>query len=100
MRRLKDIYPEYAAAVDFYAIGTFSKRIESLETLENYRQRQGHPWPVANPADAAILQSLGVTVQSTKIAFDGNGVITYRDGFSGGDPAVWRQVLADLAQTQ
>ena len=100
MRRLKDIYPEYAAVVDFYAIGTFSKRIESLETLENYRQRQGHPWPVANPADAAILQSLGVTVQSTKIAFDGNGVITYRDGFGGGDPAVWRQVLDALAQVQ
>ena len=100
MRRLKDIYPEYAAAVDFYAIGTFSKRIESLDTLENYRERQGHPWPVANPADAAILQNLGVTVQSTKIAFDGNGVITYRDGFGGGDPAVWRQVLADLAQVQ
>ena len=100
MRRLKDIYPEYAEAVDFYAIGTFSKRIESLETLESYRQKQGHPWPVANPTDGAILQTLGVTVQSTKIAFDGNGVITYRDGFGDGDPEVWRQVFADLAQPQ
>ncbi len=100
MRRLKDIYPEYADAVDFYAIGTFSKRIESLETLESYRQKQGHPWPVANPTDAAILQDLGVTVQSTKIAFDGNGVITYRDGFGDGDPEAWRQVFAELAQPQ
>lgn len=97
---MKDIYPEYAEQVDFYAVGTFSKRIESLETLENYRQKQGHPWPVANPTDPGVYQSLGVTVQSTKIAFDGQGVITYRDGFGGGDPTVWRETLADLAQAQ
>lgn len=97
---MKDIYPEYADGVDFYAVGTFSKRIESLETLEDYRQRQGHPWPVANPAEAAVLQNLGVTVQSTKIAFDGNGVIIYRDGFGGGDPQTWRQVFDQLVQPQ
>ena len=100
MRRLKDLYPEYADSVDFYAVGTFSKRIESLETLENYRQRQEHPWPVANPADAAVLQNLGVTVQSTKIAFDRNGVITYRDGFGSGNLQTWRQVFDQLAQPQ
>jgi hypothetical protein len=35
--------------------------------------------------------------QSTKIAIDGNGVITYRDGFGRGDLDKWRKALEHLA---
>jgi hypothetical protein len=37
-----------------------------------------------------------VLQQSTKIAIDGNGVITYRDGFGRGDLNKWRNTLEDL----
>ncbi len=97
---MKEVYPEYAEQVNFYAVGTFSKAIESIEKLERYRQQRGHPWPVANPASNQVLADLNVTIQSTKIAFDSRGVITYRDGFGNGDPAVWRQVFMELAQPQ
>ncbi len=97
---MKDVYPEYAEQVNFYAVGTFSKAIESIEKLESYRVKRGHPWPVANPASSQILADLNVTIQSTKIAFDSRGVIIYRDGFGKGDPATWRQVFMELAQPQ
>ncbi len=97
MQRLRDLYPEYAGQVDFYAVSTFNKGSESLENLEKYRERRGHPWPVATTTRQS-LADLNVAVQSTKIAVNSRGVITYRDGFGQGDAATWRQVFADLAQ--
>ena len=99
MQRLKELYPDYAQQVDFYAISTFNKGTESLESLEKYRERQGHPWPVATTTRQA-LADLNVTIQSTKIAVDSRGVITYRDGFGQGDPQTWQRVFEDLAQGQ
>ena len=96
---MKDVYPEYAKRVNFYAVGTFSN-VESIEKLESYREQQGHPWPVANPASNQVLADLSIVVQSTKIACDSRGVITYRDGFGDGDPETWRGVFAELAQSQ
>ena len=96
---MQDLYPEYAQQVDFYAISTFNKGAESLENLEKYRERQGHPWPVATTTRQA-LADLNVTIQSTKIAVDSRGVITYRAGFGQGDPQTWRQVFDDLARAQ
>ncbi len=91
------MYPEFADEVDFYAIAV-SRSFDNLDRLEDYRQRNGYPWPVANMADERdALSSLNVSYQSTKIAFDSQGVITYRDGFGGGGADTWRQVFADLA---
>ncbi len=95
---MKDVYPEFADQVNFYAVGTYTKAVEDLNKLERYRQRNEHPWPVANPVDErGVLANLNVSSQSTKIAFDSRGVITYRDGFGQGDPDVWRQVFRELA---
>jgi hypothetical protein len=94
---LKTIYPEYSGQVNFYAIAV-SKNFDNLERLENYRERNGHPWPVANIADEqSALAELNVAYQSTKIAFDSRGIIIYRDGFGGGGTDTWRQVFTELA---
>ncbi len=94
MQRLKSIYPEYAGQVAFYAVG--SDPTESIATLESYGQRQEYPWPVAVAAGTA-LRDLQVQTQSTKVAFDAQGVIIYRDGYGQGGADRWRQVFQDLA---
>ena len=96
MQRMKDVYPEYAEQVNFYAIGTLFGSSESLESLESYREERGHPWPVATTRSEAMAE-LGVATQSTKIAFDSQGIITYRDGMGAGDDEEWRRVFMDLA---
>ena len=92
---MKDVYPEFADIVDFYAIG--QDPFESIELLESYRKKQGYPWPVAE-IDPGVLKDLGVLVQSTKIALDHQGIIAYRDGYGAGGPAEWREVFVDLAE--
>ncbi len=93
MRRLKEIYPDYADAVAFYAVGTDPS--ESLEDMERYRDQQGYPWPVAE-ADRSVLSDFSVFVQSTKVAFDGDGIIVYRDGYGAGDEETWRDIFEEL----
>ena len=90
---MKDIYPEYADQVAFYAVG--QDPTESLQLMEEYKKQQGYPWPVAE-TDPKTLVSLKVLQESTKIAFAPNGVITYRQAH-GGDPDIWRKVFEGLA---
>ncbi len=92
---MKDIYPDYADQVAFYAIG--QDPTESLDQLEAYRKQQGYPWPIAE-TDPKNLASLRVLQQSTKIAFDSNGLITYRQAH-GVDPDTWAHVFQDLVAT-
>ena len=92
---MENVYPDYAAQVAFYAVGLPG---ESLQKLDNYRQQEGYPWPVAEPV-GGMLKDLRIVVQSTKIAFDSNGVITYRDGYGRGDPGTWREVFEQLAES-
>ena len=96
---MKDVYPEYAEQVNFYAVGTLFGSTESLESLESYREERGHPWPVAiTPSEA--MADLGVATQSTKIAFDSQGIIIYRDGMGAGNDEEWRGVFTELVQSQ
>ena len=69
---------------------------QTVELLEKDRQKQGYPWPVAGISSSG-LRELRVLQQSTKIAIDGNGVITYRDGFDQGDLDKWRNALEHLS---
>ena len=91
---MKDVYPEFADRVEFYAIG--QSPFESLEMLESYREKQGYPWPVAE-IDPNVLKTLRVLQQSTKIALDHQGIISYRAGYAVGGPEEWRRVFSDLA---
>ncbi len=94
MQRLKDIYPQYANEVDFYAVGVFPG--EDIKTFEEYRAANDHPWPVAVPVGDLIPQ-LQVTVQSTKIAFDSRGAIIHRHSMGQGNPELWHEVFTKLA---
>ena len=94
MRSLKDIYPEYADGLDFYAVNI--DPTDDMARLEEFGQNQEYPWPIAN-SDKDTLSSLDVTYQSTKIAIDEEGVIIYRERMGGGDPDTWREVFKKLS---
>lgn len=91
---MKQVYPQYADKVDFYAVGVFPS--EDIEVYEKFRLEKDYPWPVAVPK-GGLLPDLRVTIQSTKIAFDGAGIITHRAGMADGTPETWHQVFSDLA---
>ncbi len=94
MRRLKEIYPDYAGRVAFYAVNF--DPTENAASIEAWRRQEGHPWPVAQPV-GNVLPDLAVLIRSSKIALDGQGIITYRDGYGQGDAQIWRQVFERLA---
>ena len=62
----------------FYAVGV--DPTEDLGMLESFRRNENHPWPVAEPV-GSMIADFRVLKQSTKVVFDKNGVIIYRDGF-------------------
>ena len=78
----------------FYAIGVDPS--ETIDDLEQQRQREGFPWPVADP-QGSMLRDMGVVQQSTKVGIDSRGVIIYRDGFGQGDEDTWRKAFQELA---
>ena len=94
MRRLASIYPDYADDVALYVVGV--DPTEELEAMEAYAQQQGYPWPIAE-AGEGMRRNLFVLQRSTKIAFNGDGIITYREGYGRGGEAAWRKVFAELA---
>ena len=94
---MKEIYPEYSERVAFFAVGTDPG--EELEVMEAYRLREDHPWPVAQPV-GSMLRKFQVFQQSTKLAFDANGVIIYREGYRQGNEDTWRRVFEELAASQ
>jgi hypothetical protein len=93
---MKDVYPEFADEVMFYAVG--QDPTETVQLMEEYRIEQGYPWPVA-ATPPKTLQKLRVLQTSTKLAFDSQGVITYRAKHGEADPDTWRKVFRDLAAT-
>jgi hypothetical protein len=92
---MKDLYPEFADKVDFYAIG--QSAFESIDQLESYRIEEGYPWPIAE-VDPNVLKDLRVLQQSTKIALDHQGIVSYRAGYARGGVDKWREVFTDLAE--
>ena len=90
---MKDVYPEFADDVAVYAVG--QDPTETVAMMEQYRVQQGYPWPVAE-TPPKTLQDLRVLQQSTKLAFDSQGIVTYRAGHGDGDPAIWKKVFQDL----
>ena len=95
MRRLKDLYPEFADKVDFYAIS--QSEVETIDQLERDRIEQGYPWPIAK-INRDVLKNLKVLQQSTKIAVDHQGVISYRAGYGEGGIDKWQEVFFDLVR--
>ena len=48
-------------------------------------------------ADEGMLEALKIYTQASKIALDGNGVITHRYGFGKGEFEDWGDLFADIA---
>ena len=94
MQSLKDIYPEFVGKVDFYVVN--QNGADTIEDVVKFGEDRGWVFPAAQPG-RGMLASLNVRQQSIKIAFGGDGVIVYRDGFSGGNPGTWTQVFQNLS---
>ena len=92
---LKDVYPDHQDSVDFYGLGI--DPTEGLGTLVGYRDGQDYPWPVAK-APAAMLPEYNVLRQPAKLAIDGDGVITFRGGYSVESEETWQRVFRELSQ--
>ncbi|MCH7736193.1 MAG: hypothetical protein IH872_02210 [Chloroflexi bacterium] len=92
---MKDVYPEFAGQVDFYAIG--QSGFESIEQLESDRKKEGYPWPIA-AIETDVLKQLRILQQSTKIALDHQGIISYRANYARGGAEEWREVFTDLVE--
>ena len=91
---MKDVYPEFEDKVALYMVG--QDLTETLKEMEQYRVQQGYTWPVAQPPRSMLID-LKVLQQSTKVAIDAQGTITYRDGYRTGSDSTWRMVLRELA---
>jgi len=92
---MKELYPEFADKVDFYAIGQSS--FEDIDQLESYRIKEGYPWPIAE-IDQNVLRDLRVLQQSTKITSDHQGIISYGAGYADGGVNKWREVFTNLLE--
>ena len=86
LAELKEVYPEFTDDIVFISVGV--DPTETMSELVKYKERHSHPWPVAKPL-GQMIADLKVTSQSTKIAFNSAGVITYRDGYGKGNREVW-----------
>jgi len=62
---MKEIYPDYADDVEFYAVGLHPGLKEEMAVLKAYKEQNGYPWVVAT-APKELMADLGVTIQSTK----------------------------------
>lgn len=89
---MKEIHPAFADDVSLFLIGTDPS--EDLEFLEEYRRELEYPWPVSFP-DPDMLGNLRILSQSSKVAVDRHGIITYRDGYGRGRDS-WEAVFEAL----
>ena len=88
------MYPAFANKVDFYAIG--QSETETLDQFEHNQIERDYPRPIAQ-THGDVLKKLKVVQQSTKLALNAQGVISYRGGYGKGGVDKWREVLSDLA---
>ena len=86
LAELKEIYPEFTDDVVVISVGV--DPTESISDLIKHKDQNDHPWTIAKPLDQMIAD-LKVTSQSTKIAFNSSGIITYRDGYGKGSKEIW-----------
>ena len=86
LTELKEIYPEFTDDVVFISVGV--DPTESISELVKHKDQNGHPWTIAKPL-GQMIADLKVTSQSTKIAFNSSGIITYRDGYGKGNKEIW-----------
>ena len=93
MRTLNPIVAEYAGQVDFYLVA-FN---ESADTLDAYIAENGYANMTAVQPVGSMLRDLKIVSQSSILAMDSAGVITFRKGY-GGREADFSAEFARLVQ--
>ena len=76
---LNPILADYADRVDFYLVA-FN---ESAATLDAYIAENGYANMTATQPVGSMLRDLKIVSQSSMLAMDGAGVITFRKGYGG-----------------
>ena len=79
MRTLAPVVAENAELVDFYLV-SFN---ESAERLASYIDDNGYVSMTATQPVGSMLRDLEIVSQSSMIALDAQGVITFRKGYGG-----------------
>ena len=93
LRTLNPIVAEYAGQVDFYLVA-FN---ESAATLEEYAAGRGYTDMTATQPVGSMLADLKIISQSSMLAVDSAGVITFRKGYGrGGDAETLREEFRRL----
>ena len=82
---MKEIQPRFAEDAQFIAVDVGDG--SDLGELHAFAQKQGYPWAVGR-TNRETLKTLGVTVPSTKIVIDADGVIVYRTDFGKGQARI------------
>ena len=95
LAELKEVYPEFTDDIVFISVGV--DPTETMSELVKYKERHSHPWTVAKPL-GQMIADLKVTSQSTKIAFNSAGVITYRDGYGKGNREIWAKWMENQGE--
>ena len=93
MRTLKSVYPDYADRVELIGVGTDPS--EGATTVRGFAAREGYTWDMA-PFESSIVVDYRILSQSSKVAINGDGVITYRSGYGSLSPRDWRNIFEDL----
>ena len=74
-----------------------------ISDFERFRVERGYPFPVAVP-QGQMLRDLNITIQSTKVAFDSQGIIVHRAPMGSGvkeDAAeIWHGVFTELSASR
>ena len=95
MRALRNLYRDYEGRVAILGIGQDPS--EDANDVARYANRLDLPFELA-PYENDILPAYNIISQSSKVAIDGNGVITYRGGYSRTlSEHDWREVLDEVA---
>lgn len=79
MRTLNPIISNYAGQVDFYLV-SFS---ETAAVLDGYIADNGYANMTATQPVGSMLRDLKIVSQSSMLAMDANGIITFRKGYGG-----------------
>lgn len=71
---------------------------ESGETIDNYIAGQGYSNMIAAAPTGTMLADMRIVSQSSIVAIDGAGVITFRKGFGGGGSSEFTNEFERLVQ--
>ncbi|MBM3925139.1 MAG: hypothetical protein FJ320_04010 [SAR202 cluster bacterium] len=89
------MYSQYQDKVSVLAIDTDPSESESK--IREFRDANGYSWPMAT-THRDVVRDYNITVQSSKVAVDHQGVIAFRSGYGTQSEGKWREWFEELAE--